>query len=196
MSKLTPVIIGLLVLIGVGVLVVFQAAPSAPNQSTLVGPTEPAVGSKALTTPPIEPKQSWRQLVQLELTDYNYKLVTLADFVGKPLVINSWAAWCPFCVQELVDFAKIQQEFKDKVVIIAINRAETLAAAKKFTDKAGVTDALIFLLDPADSFYRAIGGFAMPETIFIDRNGNIREHKRGPMDITEIRQKVQRLLGP
>jgi len=110
------------------------------------------------------------------------------------LVINSWAAWCPFCAKELRDFADIQQEFKDQVVIIAVDRTESLGVAKKFTDKLGVTDRLIFLLDPNDSFYQAIGGFAMPETIFVDSKGNITEHKRGPMNQVEIRQKVQKLL--
>ena len=129
------------------------------------------------------------------LQDYNGKTVELADFMGRPLVINSWAAWCPFCRKELVDFAAAQKEFGNDVVIIAIDRAESRETAKKYTDELGVTNNLIFLLDPSDSFYQSIGGFSMPETIFVDRNGNIAERKRGPMEINEIRQKIQKLLS-
>src|SRR3989344_1836067 len=110
------------------------------------------------------------------LQDYNGKIVDLEDFSGKPLVINSWAAWCPFCRQELPDFATAQKEFGDKVVIIAIDRQESLTVAKGFTDEQGTTDDLIFLLDPKDLFYKSIGGFSMPETIFVDKDGNIAEH--------------------
>ncbi|MBI2623477.1 MAG: TlpA family protein disulfide reductase [Candidatus Liptonbacteria bacterium] len=129
------------------------------------------------------------------LQDYNGKTVRLADFSGKPMVINSWAAWCPFCRKELVDFATVQKELGDRVAIIAVDRAESRETAKKYTDELGVTNDLIFLLDPSDSFYQSIGGFSMPETIFVDKNGNIVERKRGPMDVQEIREKVRKLLS-
>ncbi|MBI2674235.1 MAG: TlpA family protein disulfide reductase [Candidatus Yanofskybacteria bacterium] len=128
------------------------------------------------------------------LKDYSGETVNFADFAGKPLVINSWAAWCPFCRQELPDFAAAQKEFGNQVVIIAIDRQESLAVAKGFTDEQGTTDELIFLLDPKDSFYKSIGGFSMPETIFVNKDGNIADHKRGPMDFNEIRQKIQKIL--
>lgn len=128
------------------------------------------------------------------LQDYNGKAVKLADFAGKPLVLNSWAAWCTFCRKELPDFAEVQKEFGDQVIIIAINRQESFETAKRYSDELGVTGDLIFLLDPADSFYQSIGGFSMPETIFVDAEGNIKIHKRGVMDIEEIRQKVNEIL--
>jgi cytochrome c biogenesis protein CcmG/thiol:disulfide interchange protein DsbE len=129
------------------------------------------------------------------LQDYEGKTVRLSDFKGKPVIINSWAAWCPFCREELVDFATVQKEFGDQIAIIAIDRAESRDIAKRYSDELGVTENLIFLLDPADSFYQAIGGFSMPETIFVDRDGNIREHKRGPMKADEIRERTRRLLN-
>jgi len=124
------------------------------------------------------------------LEDYSGNIVSLSDFTGKILVLNSWAAWCPFCVEELKDFALLQEEFGDEIVVIAIDRAESLETSKKFSDELGVTDKLVFLLDPRDSFYKSIGGFSMPETLFVDGEGNIRIHKRGPMKLNEMREKV------
>lgn len=137
---------------------------------------------------------SQEKVSSLSFTDYEGKEVALSDFAGKPLVVNSWAAWCPFCREELPDFAQAQKEFGDKVVIIAIDRAESLETAKKYSDQLGVTQDLVFLLDPSDSFYKAIGGFSMPETIFLDKEGVVRDHKRGPMDVKEIRQRIQKIL--
>lgn len=130
-----------------------------------------------------------------QLQDYSGKTVKLADFEGKPLIVNSWAAWCPFCRKELVDFAAAQKEFGDKVIIIAIDRAESLGTAKKYSDQLGVADNLIFLLDPSDSFYQSIAGFSMPETIFVDRNGSIIDRKRGPMDLNEIRERTKKIIN-
>lgn len=135
------------------------------------------------------------KLSALEFTDYNGNTVTLADFSGKNLVVNSWAAWCPFCRKELPDFVTIQKEFGDQIVIIAIDRAEPLSTAKQYSDELGVTNDLIFLLDPDDTFYKAIGGFSMPETIFVDAHGMIQDHKRGVMAEEEVRRRVQDAFG-
>ena len=138
---------------------------------------------------------SERDLVpDLTFKDYNGNNVSLRDFQGKPIVVNLGAVWCPFCLDELPEFAEVQKEFGEEIIIIAIDRVESLSLAKEYSDDLGVTDDLIFLLDPNDSFYRAINGFSMPETIFVDRDGVIRDHKRGPMKADEIRQRVQAIL--
>lgn len=146
------------------------------------------------TNAPTGEETQLEKVPNFSLQDYEGKTVSLADFAGKSLVINSWATWCPFCIKELPDFATAQKEFGDRIMIIAINRQESLLTAKDYTDGQGTSKDLIFLLDPKDSFYKSIGGFSMPETIFVDKNGNIVEHKRGPVDINEIRQKIQKIL--
>lgn len=133
------------------------------------------------------------QALDIALQDYAGNTIRLGDFDG-PLVINAWAVWCPFCVKELADFATVQKEFGDQVVIIAVDRAETRDATKDFTDGLGITQDMVFLLDPSDSFYRAIGGFSMPETLFVKADGTIHFHKRGPMPVEEIRKRTQEII--
>lgn len=135
-------------------------------------------------------------LPNLTFTDYEGNSVRLHDFIGTPLIVNSWAAWCPFCKRELKDFAAVQRELGEQAKFIAIDRAESLATAKRYSDELGVTQEMIFLLDPRDSFYQAIGGFSMPETIFVNARGEIVAHRRGPMDLSEVRERTQRLLAP
>lgn len=140
------------------------------------------------TTPP-------RPAPDFTLKDYAGAEIQLADFRGQNLIINSWASWCPFCRKELQEFAAVKKEFGNAVVIIAIDRAESLETAKRYSEELGVTNELIFLLDSEDSFYQSIGGFSMPETIFVDRNGLIRDHKRGPMDREEFRRRIQQAFN-
>lgn len=134
------------------------------------------------------------RLSKISLSDYDGDELTLGDFRGKPLVVNSWATWCPFCRQELPDFARLQEEFGDSIAVIAIDRQEPLTAAKGYTDEFGISEKMIFLLDPSDSFYRSIGGFSMPETIFIDSDGLIAFHKRGPLTLDEMKDAVRQYL--
>jgi len=178
-----PIIIGLVVIVGG----IFFLQSSSPNSLSEDGTGSAREGST---------QQVGKEDLVPDLTfkDYNGNDVSLRDFQGKPIVVNSWAAWCPFCVDELPDFAEIQKEFGDEIVIIAIDRAESLALAKSYTDDLGVTDDILFVLDPNDTFYRAINGFSMPETLFVDADGVVRQHKRGPMTAEEIRERVQKIL--
>lgn len=176
MNKITLIIIGIVAILLVSGVIILQKRDGAQL------PVDQKTASDTEKAP------------DFSLKDYSGNTVKLTDFQGKPLVLNAWAAWCPFCRKELVDFATIQKEFGDKVVIVAINRQESLATAKGYTDKQGTSKDLIFLLDPGDSFYRSIGGFSMPETVFVDKNGTIRDHKRGPMEVDEIRERISKIL--
>jgi len=132
---------------------------------------------------------------EFSLKDWDGNDVNLSDFKGRPVIVNSWAVWCPFCVDELPEFGKLQEEFGDDIVVIAIDRAESSDRQKIFTDRLGVTGKIIFLNDPRDSFYQSIGGFSMPETLFVNRDGNINFHKRGSMDLNEMRERANSIIN-
>lgn len=129
-----------------------------------------------------------------ELRNYDGETVRLADLSAPVLVINLWASWCPFCTDELPAFAKLQNRFPERVEVIAINRGESIETAKGFTDKRGISDELTYLMDPDDSYYRKIGGISMPETLFVGPARTVRIHKRGPMELQEMKDKVERIL--
>lgn len=164
--------IGILVVIVGGLFVLFERGnESVPGQSEL------------------------DRLAALTFVDLNGNDMSLAAFRGKPLAINSWAGWCPFCVEELPDLALLGEEFEGKVVVVAINRKESAEEAKAFLDSIGNPENIEIWLDDDDSFYRAIGAFTMPETLFLDRDGNVSLHKRGFMGIEEMREHTEAALG-
>lgn len=144
-----------------------------------------------VNTPSLNLKQVSADFV---LKDYNGQRVSLESFRGKNILVNSWASWCPFCRKELSDFAKIQKEVGGEFTVVAINRAESADVAKIYSDGAN-TSNILYLLDPEDAFYKSIGGFSMPETIFVDKEGFIKYHKRGPMELEEMKRRVQQAFS-
>ena len=134
-----------------------------------------------------------RQIPDLTLKDYDGNDVRLQDIEGDVVLLNSWATWCPFCVNEIPDFVQAQNALEGQATVVLINRQESLSRAKKFTDDLGATGNVITLLDPSDSFYKKIGGFAMPETLIVKDN-NIVLHKRGPMKFEEVVEKLRSAL--
>ncbi|MBI4023180.1 TlpA family protein disulfide reductase [Candidatus Berkelbacteria bacterium] len=170
-----------------GLLWLLRPAPTLelPAQGTDQATTRPAPASK---------ERNFPAAPRFTLKDYEGNDVSRADFAGQPLIINSWATWCPFCTEELPDFAEIADEFSDQVSIVAINRGEPRQTAKDWTDVYRLTDRITFLLDPTDAWYEAIGGFGMPETLFIDGDGHVRFHARGPIIKEEFRRLVAALI--
>jgi|SRR3989344_2474523 len=179
--RYTFILIAAVIVIAGGV---YLLGGSGSQQQTSLGERSTAISEHTAT--------SGERLPNLTLKDYEGNAVDLVGFSGKAIIVNSWAAWCPFCRQELPDFAALQKEFPD-LAVIAVDRAESLATAKRYSDELKVTGNLVLLLDPSDSFYKAIGGFTMPETLFVDKDGVVTFHKRGPMTLDEMRQKVSEL---
>jgi thiol-disulfide isomerase/thioredoxin len=108
--------------------------------------------------------------------------------------VYSWASWCPYCEQGFKDLTAIQGEYGSAIHIVAINRAEPKGDAQQFTDRLPLSPGITYLLDQNDTFYKAIGGFAMPEILFINWHGDIVAHQRGPMTFDALRAEVQSLL--
>lgn len=60
------------------------------------------------------------------LIDLDNKTHTLNHFIGKPLIVNFWATWCPPCLAELPSFNRAWAKVKDQGVnMIAVNIGES-----------------------------------------------------------------------
>ena len=181
-TKIIAVTIGAIILISGGVYLSIKNSVSLPSQT----------GEE---TPQEEPTAEIdSELFRIEFQTLEGETVTLADYEDTPLVVNSWASWCSFCVKELPDFATAGEEFQDQVVIIAINRRESQEQNTNYIENLGISGEIIYLLDEDDSFYKAIGGFGIPETLFINAAGETVIHKRGPMELDEIQDKIKQVL--
>ncbi len=91
----------------------------------------------------------------------------VADYAGKPLVVNMFGSWCPPCNMEAPDlgtFAK--QNPGAQVVGIACEDTEKDAVA--FMDKYGLTYPMV--LDDG-TLVQEFGITAYPTTIFFDAQG-------------------------
>src|SRR6476659_8928123 len=68
----------------------------------------------------------------------------LADFRGKPLVLNVWASWCPPCAQEMPAFQDVHEALGDKVQIVGLDRNDSRDAASDFVTARHITYPLLF----------------------------------------------------
>ncbi len=123
----------------------------------------------------------------LPYTNIDGEPISLRDYLGKVIIVNSWASWSPQSAQELSKIADAREVFaEDDVVVLAINRAESKNTAQAFLRSINVADSVVLILDSQDNYYKTTAGFSMPETVFYDAQGNIIFHKRGALETSEI----------
>lgn len=94
----------------------------------------------------------------------------LADFAGKPLLLNLWATWCAPCVAEMPMLEELAKSAKDRMAVIAVS--QDLGDVKKVHDwmaKAGLK-ALHPYTDPDNGLLDAYNA-ALPTTILYDSEG-------------------------
>jgi thiol-disulfide isomerase/thioredoxin len=118
---------------------------------------------------------------------------TLADYRGRPLVVNVWASWCAPCKQEMPDFEEVHQELGGQVAFVGMNSSDQKAAARATAEATGVSYDLLF--DPSASFVAATGVVAYPSTVFVDPGGRVVAAQAGALSADKLRAKLQELFG-
>ena len=104
--------------------------------------------------------------------DMDGKEVKLSDFIGRPVVINVWASWCPPCKVEMPEFEQVYLELGGEVAFLMIDlvdgQRETKEKGAEYVQSQGFTFPVYFDLGEAATAY---GVRSIPTTYFIDAGG-------------------------
>lgn len=107
---------------------------------------------------------------------------------GQPAVVNFWATWCTFCVEEMPDFEEVHLELADEVRFIGVNVEDREDRARILAAETGVSYELV--VDDDRSYYFAVLARGMPTTLFVDEDGRIAHRYAGPLDADDLRELI------
>lgn len=128
------------------------------------------------------------------MTDIEGNKVELDSLKGKPIVLNFWASWCSFCVQEMPDFDTVYKEMGNEVTFVMLNATdgvrETREKGEKYYKEKGYSFPVYFD-DQKTQGTNAYGVTGFPSTYFIDRNGNLAAYAGGMIDEEALRRGIQ-----
>ena len=122
-------------------------------------------------------------LSNITTKDIHGKEFSSKDFANYDLtMVNVFATWCTACIQEIPDLVEVQKEMQAKGVnIIGIvtdtvddtgENREALEKAKLIQEKTKANYS--FLMPDKTNFNGRLNGIqALPETFFVDKNGQI-----------------------
>lgn len=122
-----------------------------------------------------------------------------ADFKGKVAVVNLWATWCAPCKIEMPTLAALAEHYKGRddvaVVTISMDVDKAVPEARAFIAEH---PPLAFYADPKFQLpFEFPGKGAMPQTILLDRQGNVRAVLTGEADWAsdEAKALIEELLA-
>lgn len=121
------------------------------------------------------------------------KPISLADYQGKPLLINFWASWCPPCQAETPDLVKAYAKYGDKVQFIGVDliSQDTLPNVTAFLQKYGIKYPIA--LDTKGAVSEQYQVMGIPTSIFVNRQGIIVERYDGGITPQILEGTLQRI---
>jgi cytochrome c biogenesis protein CcmG, thiol:disulfide interchange protein DsbE len=105
---------------------------------------------------------------------------SLADYKGKVVLVNVWAAWCDPCRDELPLIQKAHKMMSARGgTVLGIDVKENSGAALDAVEEFGLT--FPNLRDRDGSYVREWGQTGYPENFVIDRQGKVAAVRRMPV---------------
>ena len=174
-----------------------QAEMQKAQQSEVqLTPASPAATSGDPSEDPAAKTMKGKAAPSFTLVDLNGKKVSLADYKGRPVVLNFWATYCGPCKLEMPWFQDLQNKYKDKgLVVLGLDQDEGMAvnevaAASK---RVGVTYPILLPNDKVSKSYEL--GDYIPETFYVDKSGKIVDETIGAHSKDELEADIQKAIG-
>ena len=162
----------------------------APSMSAFLGATAliaasllplPAQAGSFTFTPYPTPRPL--PLAKVTFENAQGKLMNLAEFKGKVVLLNIWATWCPPCVEEMPTLNKLQTLLGGKefaVVPLSIDKGGIFTVKSFYQDN--FIDHLPIYVDATTHAVDTLDILGTPTTILIDKQGREVARTLGPQN--------------
>jgi len=121
------------------------------------------------------------------------KTVSLADYVGKPVVLNVWGSWCEGCGAEAADLQRFVIAHPE-AQMIGIDLNDSTSGARSFYAEHGWKHPSI--ADPRGEISKGLGLQGTPTTYFLDSSHRLVTRIVGATDFAGFERGLAAAVPP
>jgi thiol-disulfide isomerase/thioredoxin len=146
--------------------------------------------------PAMTSSPSRNTLPDFSLPDLDARLHRSGEWLGKVLVLNFWATWCPPCRKEMPVFITLQNEFGDKGLQFVGIAIDEKSKVREFVDFLGVNYLILLGENDAVQLSRDLGNRfrGLPFTVIFDRTGRVSHIQAGELQRSALEAQIKPLL--
>lgn len=129
------------------------------------------------------------------LKEIDGQSAALAQWKGKPLVVNFWATWCDPCVEEMPELSALQSELKPRNIQILGIGVDTPSNIAAFAAKYHIAYPVYVAGMEGSELSRKMGNKAggLPFTVLIGADGAVKRTWLGRLKMDELRRELSAL---
>lgn len=122
----------------------------------------------------------------------------LAQWRGRPLLVNFWATWCPPCVEEMPDLQRVRDAYRERGVEVIGIGIDNAAKITEFRNRHGLTLPLLVAGVGGSDLNRLLGnsGGALPYTVLIGADGRLLQRHLGQVKPAQLHRWLAEALSP
>ena len=127
------------------------------------------------------------------LQDMDGKKVDLADFKGKPVLLDFWATWCPPCRDAIPAIEKLHKTYSGKgLVVLGISLDQGgWDDVKSFIAEYGITYPVLKGTEEVAAQYKVR---TIPMLVIVDKEGKIYKRYLGFGDDQQLEKDIKSVL--
>ena len=128
------------------------------------------------------------------LKDMHGDDVVLSSYKGKVMILNFWATWCGPCKAEIPDLVKLQEQYRDDLVVLGFSVDDTPEKMKPYATEYKINYPLL-VGNGREDVQDAYGPlWGIPVSVIIDREGKIARKHSGIASREQFEREIRPLL--
>lgn len=123
--------------------------------------------------------------------------VAMAQFRGRPLIVNFWARWCAPCREEIPELVRLRDgQGADGIEVIGVALESQVEGVREFATANDMRYPVVLAAKQGIALMRALGNApgGVPYTVYIGRDGKAVGSKLGIVRADDLAAATEALL--